>query len=340
MPRTPARLAGRAIVAGIALSALTLLAASPASAHTNNLYTYAGYSDPAGFATMSRTNADVTILPSSAQNYDEMIGAEVFDEVGTAIGVNYGEPYEYFVLGWNHTTGAEDAGVAAFITGAEEGSLYVSGLDTLADGTTITYVEYFAFGSGEFPEFFSAIATVNKVTGELTPVINLTQFADDDFYVDSLATDPISGVTYAFLFSDTDQSSYYSALDFADSSASDPAAFTGSGFDGLGGELLGADFDHDGTLYFTYANNAEEQYELSTVTGPSTWPTAARQFIGEVGTNYPGGVSLLALTLEYTALAATGTIFPVVWLVAATVAVLGGAVTVVSVTSRRKRQGA
>lgn len=351
---TPMKLAARALIAGVAVSAMSLIAASPASAHTNNVFTYFDFDRESevalapGFGTLDRTNGALTALPTAATvDVFEIIGAEVFNEVGTAIGVGpLVELYSQFlIIPWDHSTGAEQPPVPAYVAGAD-GIQTMSGLDTLADGTLITYVEWVITPSNEFPVPFtsSAIATVNPVTGQLTPVINLTSLTvTNEFGLEfkSIATDPISGVTYGFLESDNvgPDLSFFVTLDIAGATHGPLTQFEGVGFEN--GFIEGADFDADGTLYFIYGNNGIEQYELSTLGAPSGWPTAERHVNAIAASNYLGDYPLntLALTLEYTPiLAETGAEFPALVLAASGVAVLAGTVTVVA--SKRRKNGA
>jgi hypothetical protein len=334
MTRASLKLARRAVVAGIALAAVGALAASPAGAATGTLYTYLGDSIPNGFATMSAANGDVTRLSVPApDNTYGIVGAEVFNGVGTAVGGPAGP--NQFVITWDPATGARTSQVAAFVAGADAG-VGMLALDTLVDGTTVTYVEYEVTVPGPEPitTDFAAIATVNRTTGELVPVIDLSSLLASIDAV-SIATDPISGVTYLFLVLD-DGGAEYSALDFGLGTFTAPALFGGTGFES--GEILGADFDSDGTLYFNYANNLALQYELSSIGSPSGWPTAPRTFIGLPGSNLPDSfpIAELALTVGSPALASTGSEFSPLWLLAGTVAVLGGVVTVVTVSRKRR----
>lgn len=331
-----------AVIAGVALSAIGLVAASPASAHTNNLFTYIAEDvTTVGFATMDRTTAAVTSLGTpSAYEFDEVLGAEIFNEVGTAIATTDDEQEdEHVVLGWDHSTGAEETPVPLFVEGADLG--YLTGLDTLADGTIITFAIYEVEIEGE-PVDVAVIASVDRATGVLTPLIDVTDLTiDGSFWIESLATDPISGVTYALLSDDEESGeSYYAPLDFDTLTYGTPTQFTGAGFGE--GFFQGADFDVDGTLYFIYGNNEREEYELSTLGAPATWPTAERHYVADTASNYPDEYPLatLALTLEQApaapALANTGAEFPALALAAGGVAVLAGAVTVVT-TRRRSR---
>lgn len=338
MTRTPLKLAGRAVVAGIALSAMGILAASPANAAVPVLYTYLD-ADPISYATISATTGAATPLASApTADPDYLVGQELFDGAGTSIGYFDAGSGAYYVYTWS-TSGVADAGVLAFVTGADEGSLRVSGLDTLADGTAVTYVEYTVTeGGGEFPTTtqYTAIATVNRATGELTPVIDTTPLYESGYYVNSLATDPVSGVTYAFLSHEEDSLSYFTALDFVGVTFDMPTQFEGTGFES--GFFQGADFDATGTLYFIYGNNSREMYELSSLGSPATWQTDARVFIADAPSNYDDyPLSTLALTTAPPlALASTGAEFPAALLAVGGVAVLAGAVTVVTVARKRR----
>ncbi len=66
----------------------------------------------------------------------------------------------------------------------------------------------------------------------------------------SLATDPASGVTYVFL--ELGDLSYYLPVTVATDTVGAVTVFDGEGFEE--GEVGGADFDADGSLYFVYDN--------------------------------------------------------------------------------------
>jgi len=339
MTRTPIRFAGRAAVAGIALTAMGILAASPAIAAVPALYTYLDGTNPYGYSTMSATTGAVTPLPTLPTNPpDEVVGEELTNGVGTAIGVFSGDPSEFFIYDWNATTGASNAGVPAFVAGADEGSLVISGLDTRNDGTLITYAEYTTTGGGEFPttSHHSVIATVNRDTGELLPVIGLDDLYDSDYIVNSLATDPLTGISYVFMEQEGNNLAFWVELDFDTQTFDIPGTFDGAGFES--GFFQGADFDASGTLWFIYGNNDREMYELSTLGSPATWATDARTVVADAASNYaPYPLSELALTTAPApALAETGAEFPVALLALGSVAVIAGVVTVVTVSRRRR----
>jgi hypothetical protein len=326
-------------IAAIALTALGLVAAAPASAHTNNMYTHVNYdnqSEQAGFATYGKTDGVVTPLPTTFVPVPgQLVGIEVSGEKGTAIGS--GTEDENFVMQWNHTTGERGVKVAAFVTDAEFSDF--SGLDTLNDGTTVTLLDYF-----DSEDELLAVASVNAGTGEIVPLVDLTDVLTDEgeiiFNPTSLATDPATGITYVFLF-DNDGNPHFLAVDVAGNTVGEPVPFEGAYF--VQGIIFGADFDAaDGSLYFNYQNSDHQQYELTRIGAPSTWPTADPSYISSAPSpDQYGDVSIdfLALTIEHTALAATGSELPIFAIVlVGTVAVLAGGVTVM-VARRRSDAG-
>src|SRR5689334_16427956 len=96
-------------IAAVALTALGLVAAAPASAHTNNMYGVILDADPQdvpafqGFGTVGKTDGVATPLPTDATlNQEEIWGIEVFNEKGTALG----RQQAYWIAPWDHSTGA------------------------------------------------------------------------------------------------------------------------------------------------------------------------------------------------------------------------------------------
>jgi hypothetical protein len=80
--------------------------------------------------------------------------------------------------------------------------------------------------------------------------------------------------------------------------------------------------------------------QLLKLGAPSGWPTAAPTYISTAPALYEQQeIAVMALTIEHTALANTGSELPVVaWLLVGTVAVLAGGVTVM-VARRRSEAG-
>ncbi len=157
-------------IATVAITAMGLVAAAPASAHTNNMYTYVYYNDQnqqAYFANYGKADGVATALPTSFVAEEAIVyGIEVANEKGTAIGWD-GDDY---VRTWDHTTGARGAEVLVSLTAGEFDEF--RGLDTLNDGTTVTLVRYITEeGPVEFPVDVPhwVIASVNAATGELHP---------------------------------------------------------------------------------------------------------------------------------------------------------------------------
>jgi hypothetical protein len=326
-------------IATIALTAMGLVAAAPASAHTSNMYTYVqpyGDTGQAGFATYGKSDAVVTALPTTTvQEPGEVLGIEVAGENGTAI-ADWEEALVVFT--WNHTTGVR---TPAVLTNMADASIEgLSGLDTLNDGTTVTVVKYSNRAGTS-----TAVASVNSSTGELVPLVDITAAlpvgANNKI---SLATDPATGVTYVFV-SDAAGKPHFLAVNVAAKTVGAPVPFNGAYF--VQGVILGADFDAaDGSLYFNYQNSNHQQDELTKIGAPSTWPTADPTYISSAPAPAQYGevvLARLALTIEPTAtapaLAATGSELPILAIVlVGTVAVLAGGVTVM-VARRRSEAG-
>lgn len=328
----------KTLIAAAALTALGASAALPASAHTSNMYGYIEEGVGLGgqtFATWSKTDGTVTRLAEEVFG-TAMQGIEVYGEKGTAVGFT-----EAGVTGWewDHSTGAISAPIPLFVAGADLES--ISGLDTQLDGTSLTLVQYFVVPEeGDIQEFY-AVAKVNFATGEVTPVVNISDLLIDnpgDYSAVSIATDPLGAGTFVFLQNGALESLFVS-VDVVAGTHGDPTLFQGLGFD-VNGQIWGADFDGDGTLFFVFENYSEERYELSKTTGVSTWVTAARTFISEAPANASDyDIAERALTIEWTTLAATGSELPIAAIViVGTVAVLAGGVTVI-VARRRSEAG-
>jgi len=331
-------------IAAVALTALGLVAASPASAHTNNMYTYVTYdqaTESSSYATYGKTDGVVTSLPTLFEPVDErVVGLEVANEVGTEVGFT-GDIGPY-VLAWDHTTGAIGDYLAAYL--AEEELDDFTGLDTLNDGTTITLVNY----DDEITEdlFVEAwqIASVNKGTGELTLLVDITDAVTVEgevrYYLSSLATDPATGITYVFLQDQDSFEVYFLPVTVSTGVVGEVTLFQGE-YVSSGGQIFGADFDPgDGSLYFNFDNYSAGEFQLLKLGAPSTWVTAEPTFISPAPAQSDTiGIAINTLTIEHTVLAATGSEIPIaLWLAVGTVAVAVGGVTVV-VARRRSEAG-
>ena len=335
-------LAARTGIAAITLTALGLVAAAPASAHTNNMYTYVIYNDQseqAGFATYGKTDGVTAPLPTTY--VPEMVsirGIEVANEKGTALGYGGNDGGGDWVRTWNHTTGERSLPIALYFTAESEYS-GVFGLDTLNDGTTVTIVQSFT-NEGTVDHW--TIASVNAGTGELLPLVEITPAISVEGDVlqtpSALATDPTTGITYVFLQNPAGEVEFL-AVNVAAKTYGEPTLFQGEYF--IEGEILGSDFDAgDGTLYFNFDNYETGDVELLRLGAPATWVTAEPQYISTAPADpETESIADLALTIEHTALAATGSELPILAIVlVGTVAVLAGGVTVM-VARRRSEAG-
>lgn len=342
---SPSKSVLKVAIAATALTALGLVAASPASAHTNNMYTFVYLNfdevDPSsGFATYGKTDGVATKLATSLPFSESLtiLGIEVAAEKGTVLGFR-GETY--FVDTWNHTTGEPaDVPMAVANPGADN-VLWYTGLDTLNDGTTVT-LSHFEIQDGDSTNQFWAVGSLNSGTGEFVPLVDLTDAVvvqDQIWYgFSSLATDPATGITYVFLQNE-DHQSFYLEVNVAAETVGEPTLFQSDDLED--GWMLGADFDAgDGTLYMNYENHAigEGEDQLLRFGVPSTWATADPTLISEAPSN-DAFIEQRALTIEHTALAATGSELPIAaWLLVGTVAVLAGGATVM-VARRRAEAG-
>lgn len=246
-----ARFSARLGLVAAAALALATAVAVPASSHTGSLFTVAPIIETpnAQFATINATTAAISPLgPTSTAG---MNGIEIVNETGYAI------TYEdidddttlHSISTWDHTTGTLlssvpiSLGVAGLITEVE-------GLDSLPDGTLIAYV-YAEVEDGEFdvPEIW--IASINPTTGLATFLVEITDLDDEDFFTNSLATNPVTGITYGFIDYD-DGDPLVITLDLVAGTHSAPVLLSGLVDEFGEGYVAGADFDTAGTLWFYY----------------------------------------------------------------------------------------
>lgn len=337
-------------IAAIALTSLGLVAAVPASAHTNNMYTlvaWHGEAETIGFATYSKTDGTAAFIGETYPSQMMYIaGIEIANEKGTVLGHAGDSDY---VQEWDHKTGAtssEAVPLSLNIPGEERDYFYQEyvGLDTLNDGTTVTVIGYETdVAEGQVEKHF-AIASVNSTNGQLTPLVDITlAIMNGDavlvYEPTSLATDPTTGLTYVFL-EDQERKARFLEVDVAAGTVSTSTLFGGPFY--VEGAIDAADFEVDGTMFVNYLDYTEEeqQLELLRLGAPSTWATADPTFISLAPAQSPDtGIFDHALTIEHTALAATGSELPIAALVfGGALAVMFGGVTVV-VARRRSEAG-
>lgn len=249
-----------AVVAASAALALAVIP-SAATAHTDNLYTWAFFPDAdpglSGFATTSKTDAALTLLPTNTDDlFHSPTGTEVCNEVGYAVGDFFDDEAGFLV--WDHESGALIGAIdALWTTGGAVREVWE--LDTLADCTILT------IGALEGPDVPStAVLSINLATHSVDVVVDLSVL--DVMDITGLATDP-TGVTY--LFAVVANYPHYAVLDLAAGTAGEWQPLTSlSGHFESTGFTLGVDFDASGVLWAVTGVNNEEAYHLVSLSGP------------------------------------------------------------------------
>lgn len=251
-------------------AALTLVGAAPAHAHTGSLYVQS-MGDGNSFATISTTDAAVTPLPTPTDIASR--GIEIWDDQAYAIA----PPGNVHTLyRWDHTTGAITTETELTLEPGRGELEYVSSLDTasggvLPDGTLLSIV---TFDSGDGSEQW--VASIDPATAVISPLIYFSDI-EGTFYLDSLATDPTTGTTWAFVDPDVGVQHAY-ALDFTTRTHGDPVPMEGLWHSVSTGYIAGADFDESGTLWFIYLYDSAYLVHLDGPVGVETTATA----VGEV----------------------------------------------------------
>src|SRR5690606_15589856 len=120
----------------------------------------------------------------------EIDGIEIVDDAGYALGYLEDEPDVPFVTSWDHETGELGAPIELFVplsgpfAEADETAIEdLWGADALVDGTLITYLVIVA-SDGQDLEGSLWIAAIDPASGEATPLVDLTDAAEEgsDFY--------------------------------------------------------------------------------------------------------------------------------------------------------------
>lgn len=263
----------RVLTTGAIAAAAAALVLTPvaASGHTDNLYTWAF--DPGeeigGFATTSKTDASLALLPvETASTTDQVRGEDICNEVGYAVAGSFEN--ERTVLTWDHTTGAVLTGPVAITIDSGELVQDVQELDTLADCTVITIIEYVSDGSGV------AIAKVDPATGVATILVELPVFETEEYT--GLATSP-DGKTYVFVT--VGGYANVALVDFAAGDIGVPVLLNGlSTYFESSGFIYGVDFDAAGTLWAITGVDQEEAYHLVSFAAGSSLPSETPTDIG------------------------------------------------------------
>lgn len=265
------RISSRVALGALVVAGLTF-AAAPVGAHTGSLFTV---TDEGSFATISGADASVAPLsPSNLGDYS-VNGIEIFNEVGYVLLTQSDDTdTNYLVATWDHSTGA--LGTPVQLVGELDVTLNsVYGLDTTNDGTLLAFADVTVL-EGEFPINYTWVVSIDPATGLVTGLVDITGATP---YEDSLATDPTTGITYAFVDEDLGLPQYLQ-LDLAAGTFTGPTdldeiqATLGDGY------IYGADFDTAGTLWFYYNGFDEDNDGLSYTTGPFS-ETVEGVFVGE-----------------------------------------------------------
>lgn len=169
-------------------------------------------------------------------------GIDLFGETG--YGIAYDSDDVYYVYTWDHNTGTITTPVPITQAIAEFPTRSVYAADTLPDGTLIAFL--ILEGEGGDLEY---VVSIDPGTGVATELVDLTGVSD---FLDSLATDPTTGTTYAFV-DENDGMPQYLELDLVGGAYSGPTDLTGFNSAFGDGFVDGADFDTAGTLWFYYA---------------------------------------------------------------------------------------
>ncbi len=273
-----------------AAAAALLLSPVAASAHTDNLYTWAfdPQEDTGGFATTSKTDAALTLLPAdTVDTTDQVTGMEICDEVGYAVAGSFEGTRT--VMTWDHTTGAVLSGPVPITIDSGELVQYVQELDTLADCTVITILGYDSDGSGV------AIAKVDPTTGVATILVELPVFETESYT--GLATAP-DGTTYVFV--SVGDYPNVALVDFETGTIGTPVLLNGlSTYFDSSGFTHGVDFDAAGALWAITGVDAEQRYHLVSFAADASIPSATPTDSGPYSFEVPPFVdSPIPLTTE------------------------------------------
>lgn len=327
------RAAARLTLAGIAAVALSAAVALPATGHTGHLFTALIPADSSNgqFGTIDPVTGVISSVGSPQAS--ALQGIEIVAETGYAITATSGDgPTTYAIATWDHTTGVITGSVpialpvAGFVDSVE-------GLDSLPDGTLIAYL-YADIESGEFdvPEIW--VVSINPATGMTTFLVEITALDDEEFYTDSLATDPTTGITYGFIDYD-DGDPLVITLDLVGGTYSGPVLLSGLQNEFGDGYVGGADYDTAGTLWFYYVIFGGEEEDnvdvLASTSGPIDELTVSETVSAELTQN--AHLQNLAYDPYVPQLAATG--FPVLAVGVGAAALLGAGA--IAMFSRRRR---
>jgi len=242
------RTTARFSLATVMIAALALggaAATSTAAGEPDGLYSASDSGEGAGngFVQLDKTDATATALGPVSDVY-VFTSVEVVNGVGYAIGYARGgedAPDASYVFTWDITTGAVLTSVAATIGGAPAGEL--EALDTTNAGVLLTYAY-----EGET----QWVASIDPATGVVTLLVS-TDAATDDRIFEGIATNPVTGVTFALADYDNGVPAY-SPIDFTTGTFGESVVFEQIAEDLGSGWFIEGDFDATGVLWFTYSD--------------------------------------------------------------------------------------
>lgn len=250
--RTTARFAlATALVAALCLGGSAL--AASAAGEPDGLYSATDGEGGSGFVQLSKTDATATALGAGTDLYT-FFSVEVVNGLGYATGVAYGADDDssaddtYMFFTWDITTGEVLSAVPLSSTAGPIGG--ITALDTTPSGLFLLYVEF--GGDGEGVPSSEWIASIDPATGAVTLLVNV-DLPDDGRIFEGIATNPVTGITYALADYDNGVPAY-SPVDLAAGTVGASVALT-SISDSIGaGWFVEGDFDATGVLWFIYSS--------------------------------------------------------------------------------------
>jgi len=242
------RTTARFSLATVMIAALALggaAAASTAAGEPDGLYSASDSGEGVGngFVQLDKTDATATTLGPVSDVY-VFTSVEVVNGLGYAIGYADGgeeAPDVSYVFTWDITTGAVLTSVAATLNG--EPSSELEALDTTNEGVLLTYA---------YADESQWVASIDPTTGIVTLLVN-TDAATDDRIFEGIATNPVTGITFALADYDNGVPAY-SPIDFATGTFGESVVFEQIAEDLGSGWFIEGDFDATGVLWFTYSN--------------------------------------------------------------------------------------
>lgn len=202
-----------------------------------------------GFVQLSKTDATATALGTTTDLYT-FFSVEVVDGLGYATGLILGAEGEdddiYAFFTWDITTG--EVLTAVPLSSAAGVITDVTALDTTTEGVFLAYIE---IGGGDGPGT-EWIASIDPATGAVTLLVDV-DLPDDGRIFEGIATNPVTGVTYALADFDNGIPAY-SPVDLVAGTVGESVALPTIS-DSIGaGWFVEGDFDSTGVLWFTYSN--------------------------------------------------------------------------------------